>query len=153
MIAGIIWLAILTPGASDGIAPRLPLSRRAYLRFVVTCASPGAALADNPPPAQVLSNFDFSALGHGLALIEQTSIAGGFTVCQASRPSGAWQEETSGTVPCTIEGDSFCRAITGHPELSTRSHLLVSFFNPGAAPRYNPSAGPEGHVMVAAFPW
>jgi hypothetical protein len=25
------------------------------------------------------------------------------------------------------------------------SHLLVSFFNP--------SAGAEGHVMVAAFPW
>jgi hypothetical protein len=86
-------------------------------------------------------------------LIEQTNIVGGFTVYQASRPSGTWQEKTSGTVPCTIEGDSFCRAIIGHPELSTRSHLLVSFFNPGARPYYNPSAGAEGHVVVAAFPW
>jgi hypothetical protein len=86
-------------------------------------------------------------------LIEQTNIVGGFTVYQASHPSGAWREKMSGTVPCMIKGDSFCRAIIGHPELSTRSHLLVSFFNPGALPHYNMSAGAEGHVEVAAFPW
>jgi hypothetical protein len=117
-------------------------------------ASPGSAVSviSGARPLSVTVN-DFSALGHGLVLIEQTSIVGGFTVYQASRASGAWQEETSGTVPCTTEGDSFCRAIIGHPELSTASHLLVSFFNPGAAPYYNPSVGAEGHVTVAAFPW
>jgi hypothetical protein len=61
--------------------------------------------------------------------------------------------KTSGTVPCTSEGNSFCRAIIGHPELSTTSQLLVSYFNPGAAPYYYQAAGAEGHVMVAAFPW
>ncbi|MDR3032471.1 MAG: hypothetical protein LBV78_05080 [Kitasatospora sp.] len=117
-------------------------------------ASPGSAVSviSGARPLSVTVS-DFSALGHGLALIEQTNIVGGFTVFQASRPSGMWQEKTSGTVPCTIEGDGFCRSIIGHPELSTRSRLLVSFFNPGAVPHYNPSAGAEGHVTVAAFPW
>ena len=40
-----------------------------------------------------------------------------------------------------------------HPELSTSSGQLVSFFNPAAAPYYNPSEPTSGHVMVAAFPW
>lgn len=117
-------------------------------------ANPGSAVSviSGARPLSVTVN-DFSALGHGLVLIEQTNIVGGFTAYQASRPSGTWQEKTSGTVPCTIKGDSFCRAIVGHSELSTRSHLLVSFFNPGAAPHYNPGAGAEGHVMIAAFPW
>jgi len=39
-----------------------------------------------------------------------------------------------------------------HPELSTSSGQLVSFFNPAAAPYYNPSEPTSGHVMVAAFP-
>jgi len=117
-------------------------------------ASPGSAVSviSGARPLSVNVN-NFSSLGHGLALIEQTSLVGGFTVYQASRPPGTWKEKTSGTVPCSVEGDSFCRAIIGHPELSTGSHLLVSFFNPSAAPYYNSSAGAEGHVMVAAFPW
>ena len=96
---------------------------------------------------------DFSALGQGFVLIEQTSSTGAFTVYEASSPDGTWTEKTSGTVPCITEGDSFCRAIIGHPELSTSSDLLLSYFNPGAAPQDNPSAGPEGHVMAAAYPW
>jgi hypothetical protein len=95
----------------------------------------------------------FSALGQGLVLIEQTNLVGKFIVYEASGPSGTWTEKTSGTVPCTSEGNSFCRAIIGHPELSTTSQLLVSYFNPGAAPYYYQAAGAEGHVMVAAFPW
>jgi hypothetical protein len=103
------------------------------------------------PLAVTVSNF--ARLGRGLVLIEQTNIVGGFTVYQASRPSGPWAATMSGTVPCRIEGKSFCRAIIGHPELSTRKDLLLSFFDPAATPHYNPSAGAEGHVMVAAVPW
>jgi hypothetical protein len=96
---------------------------------------------------------DFASSGEGLVLIEQTNDAGGFTVYQANQPGGTWTQTLSGTVPCTTEGDSFCRAIIPHPDLSTSSDLLVSYFNPGAAPYYYPAAGPEGHVMVASFPW
>ena len=96
---------------------------------------------------------DFSSVGQHLVLIEQTNDIGAFTVYESRSPGGTWTEKTSGTVPCTTEGDSFCRAIIGHPELSTKSQLLVSYFNPAATPYYYPSAGPEGHVEVAAFPW
>jgi len=95
----------------------------------------------------------FASVGQGLVLIEETNLVGGFTVYEASSPTGTWTQKTSGTVPCTTEGNSFCRAIIGHPELSTTSQLLISFYNPAAAPYYYPAAGPEGHVMVAAFPW
>ena len=108
-------------------------------------ASPGSAvsvIAGARPLSVTVNNF--SALGHGLVLIEQTNIVGGFTVYQASRPSGTWREKTSGTVPCTIEGDSFCRAIIGHPELSTRSHLVVSFFQSGRSPALHHDRGRRG---------
>jgi hypothetical protein len=115
-------------------------------------ASAAASVIPGATPLAVNVN-DFSALGQGFVLIEQTSSTGAFTVYEASSPDGTWTEKTSGTVPCITEGDSFCRAIIGHPELSTSSDLLLSYFNPGAAPQDNPSAGPEGHVMAAAYPW
>jgi hypothetical protein len=117
-------------------------------------AAPAAAVSviSGARPAAVTVN-DFAAVGHGLVLIEQISIVGAVTIYQASRPTGTWTEKASDKVPCAIEGDSFCRAIIGHPELSTRKELLVSYFDPAATPQYDPSAGAEGHVMIAAFRW
>jgi hypothetical protein len=100
-----------------------------------------------------ISVEDFADVGKGLALIEQTNDVGGFTVYQGTRPAGEWVKTTSGTLPCTTEGVSFCRAIIGHPELSTSRDLFVTYFNPGAEPYYNPSADREGHVMSAFVPW
>jgi hypothetical protein len=117
-------------------------------------AAPGSAgslIAGATPLAVNVS--DFSALGQGLVLVEQTNDAGAFTVYQASRPAGTWTETTTGTVPCTIEGDNFCHAIIAHPELSTSSELLISYFNPAAAPYYNPGEPADGHLEVASFPW
>jgi hypothetical protein len=119
--------------------------------WTASAGSATSVISGATPLAVNVGNF--SALGQHLVLIEQTNDVGGFTVYEARSPGGTWQEKTSGTVPCTTEGDSFCRAIIGHPELSTTGDLLVSYFNPGAAPYYYPGAGPEGHVMVAAFPW
>jgi hypothetical protein len=59
----------------------------------------------------------------------------------------------SGTVPTAIKGTAFTRAIIGHPDLSTGSDLLVSFFDPSAAPCCSRRDGPKGHVMIASFPW
>jgi hypothetical protein len=95
----------------------------------------------------------FAATGHGFVLIEQTNDVGRFVVYEAASPAGRWRQVSSGTVPCTARRDSLCRAIIGHPDLSTSSELLVSYFNPGAGPYYDPSEGAEGHVMVAALHW
>ena len=46
--------------------------------------------------------------------------------------------------PVHVRGSQpgLCRALIGHPELSTRDDLMISFFNPGT-----------NHVEVAAYPW
>jgi hypothetical protein len=124
---------------------------RAGSAWTGTAGSATSVISGATPLAVNVASF--AAVGQGLVLIEETNVVGGFTVYEASGPTGTWTQKTSGTVPCTTEGNSFCRAIIGHPELSTTSQLLVSFFNPGAAPYYNSSAGAEGHVMAAAFAW
>jgi len=120
---------------------------------VWTATAQGAASIFSGSRPLEISVENFSHVGKGLVLIEQTNDVGAFTVYRATRPAGNWVETTSASLPCTTEGVSFCRAIIGHPELSTSSDLLVTYFNPGAGPYYDPGAGPEGHVMTALVPW
>ncbi len=99
-----------------------------------------------------VSVASFASVGRGLVLVEQVNEVGQFIAYQADRPAGPWRKLLSGTVPCT-PGAGLCRAIIGHPDLSTAANLLVSYFDPGARPRYHPGQQPAGHVMVASFPW
>lgn len=118
-------------------------------------SSPGAATSVIPgvQPLGGISAGDYASVGEGFALITQTSLGGGFTVYTAKSPAGPWKEKLTGTVPCASGTAGLCHAIIGHPDLSTSSSLLVSFWNPGAAPEYAPSEPAEGHVEVAAFTW
>jgi hypothetical protein len=104
-----------------------------------------APLSSHPATLEV-STGDFSAEGHGLVMIEQTSLAGDFTVWQATAPPGPWHRIETGTVPCSTgrlhSPSGLCRALIGHPELSTRGELLISFFDPGT-----------NHVEVIGYPW
>jgi hypothetical protein len=111
--------------------------------------SPRPAAASSLIPAGQplgISVGDFAADGKGLVMIEQTSLTGGFQAWRASSPAGPWRRILTGQVPCTggtepgTEG--LCRALIGHPELSTRSRLLISYYDPG-----------NQHVDVAAYPW
>ena len=115
-------------------------------------AAAAASVIPGAAPAGV-SVSSFPALGRGLVLIEQTNDVGRFVVYQAASPAGPWRRIMSGTVPSAIKGTAFTRAIIGHPDLSTGSELLVSFFDPSAMPCCNRREGPKGHVMVASFPW
>ena len=93
-----------------------------------------------------LSVGDYAADGHGLVMIEQTTLAGGFQAWQARSPAGPWRRLLAARVPCTPGADpgaeGLCRALIGHPELSTPSDLLISYYDPG-----------NGQVSVAAYPW
>jgi hypothetical protein len=109
-----------------------------------------AALTGPEAPAGVSAD-DYRSAGRGLVMIEQTSAAGDFSVWQAAAPTGPWRETRTGRVPCTAgrpggqqggQQGGLCRALIGHPELSTPDDLLISFFNPGTS-----------HVEVAAYPW
>lgn len=106
-----------------------------------------ASIIDGARPYAV-SVADFTAVGHGFVLVEQTDVAGGFEVFQAPAPAGSWAKIKTGRVPCGIShGGSMdlCRAIIGHPELSTRSRLALTYFDPGASV--------YGHVMADWFRW
>jgi hypothetical protein len=71
-------------------------------------------------------------------------LGGGFQVWTARSPAGPWTLLQTGRVPSTCSGGEFgCYALIGHPELSTKSDLLLSYFDPGGL----------GHLHVAAFPW
>lgn len=89
---------------------------------------------------------DYTADGHGLVMVEQTSVTGDFQVWQARSPGGPWRRMLTGRVPCTKGTergtDGLCRALIGHPELSTRSRLLISYFDPG-----------NYHVDISTYPW
>jgi hypothetical protein len=111
--------------------------------------SPRPAAASSLIPAGQplgISVGDFAAEGKGLVMIEQTSLTGGFQAWRASSPAGPWRRILTGQVPCTggtePGAEGLCRALIGHPELSTRSRLLISYYDPG-----------NQHVDVAAYPW
>jgi hypothetical protein len=103
---------------------------------IITGATPSA-----------VSVADMAAAGRQFILVEQTDIAGDFSVYDSPAPAGTWHPVMSGRVPCRAGAGllNFCRAIIVHPELSTPTQLVLSYFDPGA--------GPGGHVMVAGFDW
>jgi hypothetical protein len=112
-----------------------------------------AAATPLPGPGRPLSIAvsDFTADGHGLVMIEQTTLAGAFTAWQAASPGGPWRQTLSGRVPCAKTSTTgaagqgagtLCRALIGHPELSNRDRILISYFNPGTR-----------HADMSAFPW
>ncbi|SMD17651.1 hypothetical protein [Kibdelosporangium aridum] len=79
----------------------------------------------------------------GLHAILQKDLGGGFEVWRAATPVGPWIQRSSGKVACSGgSGHDLCRALTGHPELSTADHMMISYFNPGS-----------GHVEAALVPW
>jgi hypothetical protein len=111
--------------------------------------SPQPAAAGSLVPAGHplgISVGDFAADGQGLVMIEQTSLAGDFQAWRARSPAGPWRRILTGRVPCTAGAEAgaegLCRALIGHSELSTRSRLLISYYDPG-----------NDHVDVAAYQW
>jgi hypothetical protein len=79
-------------------------------------------------------------------MIETTDIAGDYKVLTATTAAGPWHLETTGLAQrCQGVPSGFCYALVGHPELSTSSQLVISYFDPGAGPM--DSSGPIGHLV------
>jgi hypothetical protein len=96
-------------------------------------------------PSSTVYAGDFSAVGKGFVVVESNSIHGDITVWRSSSLTTGWTATHVGTTPCegiSGEGFNFCRAQIGHPELSTTSNLLLSYFNPV-----------DRHIKVMAVPW
>ncbi|CAM3791116.1 hypothetical protein KIPE111705_25095 [Kibdelosporangium persicum] len=94
-----------------------------------------------PSAGAAVSVHSFGAAG--LHAILQKDLGGGFEVWQAPTPAGPWTRRSTGKVGCRGgRGNDLCRALTGHPELSTAHHMVISYFSPATR-----------HVEAALFPW
>lgn len=90
--------------------------------------------------AWAVDNYSpYAATGHQLVAVEETSIGGDYRIWGASSPAGPWTVIGSGRICAAGDG---CHALIGHPELSTSSGLLVSYYSLNAH-----------HIEVAAVPW
>jgi hypothetical protein len=104
---------------------------------VVSGAEPLAVTADSYP-------------GKGLAIVEETSIGGSFRTWRAKADSfagGSWTPGPSGSSLAGCDkgtGLDLCRALTGHPEISTGSELLLSYFDPDPAVNHVRVVGVSG---------
>jgi hypothetical protein len=119
------WFSTAYPGWSH---------RYQDAQSVVGGATPTAITADSYP-------------GKGLAIIEETSIGGSYRTWRSPSGSfagGSWsQGPSASSLPGCDKGSglNLCRALTGHPEISTSSTLLMSYYDPDPA---------VNHVMVTA---
>lgn len=109
--------------------------------------SPDYAEAGNLIPGATpfgISAGNYSAVGHGLVLVAETDLGGGFQAWTAKAPTGPWGLLRTSRVPSSCSGGEFgCYALVGHPELSTHRNLLISYFDPAGL----------GHLHLAAFSW
>jgi len=101
---------------------------------VISGATPLAITADSYP-------------GKGLAIVEEVSIGGNVRIWKAPANTftGSWTlgPTRSSLTGCdAASGLNLCRALTGHPEISTTTTLLMSYFNPAS-----------NHVEVVGIPW
>jgi hypothetical protein len=109
-----------------------------------SAAASATSIIPSATPAAVTA-ANFSSVGQGVVLIEQTGVGGGFIAYEpASSLTGTWRQVISASVPCG-NSTGLCHAIIGHPELSTTGELMVSYFDP--------AQGPAGHLMADTFAW
>jgi hypothetical protein len=142
-LSGIVYMARV---------PALPAlwdNPDAYKWWTGSGWSSNYANAANAVPAATpfaISVGDYSAVGHGIVLIAESDLVGAFQVLTAPSPTGPWQLRQTDQVPSATNcsgGEFGCYALVGHPELSTTSQLMVSYFDPYGL----------GHLHLAAFPW
>jgi hypothetical protein len=91
------------------------------------------------------------------ALIEMTDIVGGFKVLRSPSPTGPWTTVAVSRAPdgCGRPPGQlfFCRTFEVHPELSSSSRLVYSWFSVDDYDHANPKGSAGGHVRLASIPW
>jgi hypothetical protein len=81
----------------------------------------------------------------GLRMIEVTTIGGNYNLLSAAKIGAPWHLIRSAVLPdCTPTLVGYCHGVEGHPELSTKSTLFISY--------KDPNSGPGGHMVVSAVP-
>jgi hypothetical protein len=145
--------------------------------FAYTCCSPGhvyttsmpatAKALSNPksyktkvvsglPPSYLLSVSGKSPTQTKFQLLEQLDTKGRFAVYVAANIGGPWKRKASGLLPGCLTSEQPCYALYSHPELSTSTQLLVSYYLPGYGPgvKGHPHPHPPiNHLVMASVPF
>ena len=80
----------------------------------------------------------------GLRMVTWNSIAGNYKIFSAASVDVPWHLDRAGVLPGCGGHRLFCFALIGHPELSTATDVVVSYFDP--------DSGPTGHVVISSLP-
>jgi hypothetical protein len=91
-----------------------------------------------------------------LTMYQLSSLQGGYRIFTASSPTGPWVERAQGTLPQCAGAPAPCNnSIYLHPELSSKSELLVSYWLPGYGPGIDTNPDPSDqiwHLVYANLP-
>jgi hypothetical protein len=142
--------------------------------FSHTCCSPGsiytttiattfAALEDpasyvQEPVVGLPPTFSFSVAPPSysqphLTMYWENDARGQYRIYTATNPAGPWSQTATGTLPRCDTSRSPCTTVQLHPELSSPSQLLVSYYLPGYGPGIaaHPCWVPQAHLVWASI--
>lgn len=87
-----------------------------------------------PPTASLgtlaMNVADFTSLGQGYLMMEQLTFGGHYRLWSSQSPTGPWVLETTDAMPgCPMQTNVGCYHLWGHPELSSPTSLVYSFYD------------------------
>jgi hypothetical protein len=115
------------------------------------------AQALSMPPTFLLSVAARSKYQTAFSMYMSTNTAGGYNILTAPAPKGPWTVRASGTLPKCAAGPQPCTSFAIHPELSTKSKLIVTYYLEGSGPTIpghpNSQHRPNfAHIVWASIP-
>jgi hypothetical protein len=106
-------------------------------------------------PAPSMAVVAASGTQRHLTMYQLVDSNGTYRLLKASSPMGPWSVLGTGVLPRCNKGLQ-CVSVELHPELSTTSKMLVSYYlpgyGPGVASKHPDSHPPLGHVVLAYLP-
>jgi hypothetical protein len=89
-------------------------------------------------------------------MYQMAGTKGQYKLLKATKPTGPWSKLGAGTLPKCNSSPGQCISVELHPELSTSSRMLVSYYLPGFGPgvpnKHPYPHAPLGHVVMAYVP-
>jgi len=82
---------------------------------------------------------------------------GQYRLYTATKAAGPWTLKRTGTLPKCTTSHSLCNSVFMHPELSSKSQMIMTYFVPGFGPGIaskHPYPGHDmGHNVWASIPY
>jgi hypothetical protein len=136
---------------------------------VYTTTIPGnAAALENPasyvstPVAGLATNLLVTVAAKSktrpdFTMLQSSNLQGDYLILTAASPFGPWMPRASGTLPKCTTSPRPCTSFEVHPELSSTSKLIISYYLPGSGPTIaghpdSPKHPNFAHILWASIP-